>query len=59
MKQIFCEGKSEGIERFHSHVSITAHPFFEYFGFQLVKEQRVEIRGESLTNFVMEKTNLS
>ena len=32
-----------------------ARPFFEHFGFCLVKEQQVEIRGEILTNYVMEK----
>ena len=55
MEQIFSEGKIQGTERFYSHVSITARPFFEHFGFHAAEEQQVEIRGETLTNFIMEK----
>ncbi len=38
-----------------THASITARPFFEHRGYQVVKEQQVERRGILLTNFVMEK----
>ncbi|MBD5151460.1 MAG: GNAT family N-acetyltransferase [Oscillibacter sp.] len=38
-----------------THASITARPFFEKRGYQVIKEQRVERRGISLTNYVMEK----
>jgi len=38
-----------------SHVSITARPFFEKRGFQVVQEQQVERRGVLLTNFIMKK----
>jgi putative acetyltransferase len=55
MKEIFATGESKCIKRFYSHVSITARPFFEHFGFCVVNEQQVEIRGEILTNYVMEK----
>jgi putative acetyltransferase len=55
MQKIIATGKSKGIERLYSHVSITAKPFFEHFGFQVVTEQQVEIRGQVLTNYVMEK----
>lgn len=55
MKEIFAIGESKCFKRFHSHVSITARPFFERFGFYVVKEQQVEIRGEILTNYVMER----
>ncbi|WP_417688526.1 GNAT family N-acetyltransferase [Pseudidiomarina sp.] len=41
--------------RFYANVSITARPFFERFGFRLVREQQVLIRGETLTNYLMEK----
>ena len=50
--QAACE---QGIPRLYSHVSITAKPFFLCHGFQVVKEQQVTIRGEQLTNFLMEK----
>ncbi len=33
--------------------SITAKPFFERYGFQTVKQQRVECRGAWFTNFSM------
>ncbi|MGL5364343.1 MAG: GNAT family N-acetyltransferase, partial [Plesiomonas shigelloides] len=39
----------------YSHVSITAKPFFERFGFRVVKKQQVAINGQVLTNFLMEK----
>ncbi|EGR75884.1 putative acyltransferase, partial [Escherichia coli O104:H4 str. LB226692] len=32
--------------------SITAKPFFERYGFQTVKQQRVECRGEWFINFI-------
>lgn len=38
-----------------THASITAKPFFEKRGYQVVKEQQVERKGILLTNFVMEK----
>lgn len=43
--------------RFYANVSITARPFFEHFGFRLVREQQVVVRGVELTNFLMERTN--
>ncbi|ENA2950879.1 GNAT family N-acetyltransferase, partial [Paraburkholderia ginsengiterrae] len=33
--------------------SITAKPFFERYGFQIVKQQHVECRGAWFTNFYM------
>ena len=41
--------------RIYTHASMTARPFFEKRGYQLVKEQEVEIRGVYLKNNVMEK----
>ena len=35
--------------------SITARPFFEKHGFQVVRSQEVALRGQRLTNFRMEK----
>lgn len=42
-----------------THASITARPFFELFGYQVLKEQLVERFGQKLTNFVMEKLVIS
>ncbi|MEF1311272.1 GNAT family N-acetyltransferase [Vibrio mytili] len=55
MEHVLDVGRSKGLVRFYSEVSITARPFYERFGFKVVKEQVVKIRGEALTNFVMEK----
>lgn len=55
MAHILAIGHQRGITRFYSHVSITAKPFFERFGFRVVKEQQVAINGQVLTNFLMEK----
>lgn len=41
--------------RFYANVSITARPFFERFGFCVVREQQVVVRGIELTNFLMER----
>lgn len=38
-----------------THASITARPFFERQGWQVVRAQQVERHGVKLTNFVMEK----
>lgn len=43
------------IDRFITHASITARPFFEQRGYCVQKEQQVERRGVALTNYVMEK----
>lgn len=38
-----------------THASITAKPFFEKRGYQVIKEQQVERHGIFLTNYVMIK----
>ncbi|ENG7469361.1 GNAT family N-acetyltransferase [Vibrio parahaemolyticus] len=55
MNHVLDIGKAQGINRFFSEVSITAKPFYERFGFEVAKAQEVEIRGQILRNFVMEK----
>lgn len=55
MLKLITAGKPKGITRLYSHVSITAKPFFEHFGFQVVKCQQVKIRNQVLTNYIMEK----
>lgn len=45
----------QGVKRLTTQASITARPFFEKRGWQVVKEQQVERKGVLLTNFVMEK----
>ena len=51
-----CDGLEGAVPgRIVTHASITARPFFERRGYQIVREQRVERRGIYLTNFVMVK----
>ncbi|MGM9605240.1 MAG: GNAT family N-acetyltransferase [Faecousia sp.] len=47
--------QASAAEKFVTHASITAKPFFEHRGYTAVREQQVERRGAMLTNFVMEK----
>ncbi len=55
MNHIFNIGNQQGITRYYSDVSYTAKPFYQYHGFVVVTEQQIEVRGEVLTNFRMEK----
>ncbi len=55
MTHILNCGSKKNIHRYYSEVSITAKPFYEHFGFKVVKAQNVEIRGQTLTNYIMEK----
>ena len=42
-------------ETYTTHASLTARPFFEKRGYAVVRQQQVPLRGQILTNFVMEK----
>ena len=55
MEHVLRMGELQGITRFYSEVSITARPFYERFGFNVIQEQTIEVRGQNLCNFVMEK----
>ncbi|MBW3694575.1 GNAT family N-acetyltransferase [Vibrio sp. T187] len=55
MAHIHEQAKQRSISRLYSEVSITARPFYEHSGFRVVNEQTIEIRGQKLNNFVMEK----
>ena len=43
------------VAEFTTHASLTAKPFFEKRGYQVVQEQQVERKGILLTNYVMKK----
>lgn len=53
MGRILTEGSS--LDRLYSHVSVTAKSFFKAHGFAVIKEQRIELRGQWLKNSVMER----
>ncbi|CEO40748.1 GNAT family N-acetyltransferase [Photobacterium kishitanii] len=57
MFHVLSVAEERDIKRLYSEVSITARPFYEYFGFKVVKSQEMEVRGQKLRNFVMEKYN--
>ena len=57
MEHIFSTGRTNGVSRYYSAVSLTARPFYERYGFRVVKEQQIEVNGLLLTNFVMEKVS--
>ena len=45
------------VKNFTTHASLTAWPFFESRGYQVLRRQTVVRHGISLENFVMEKRN--
>ncbi|MBB3657086.1 putative acetyltransferase [Rhizobium sp. BK650] len=49
------EAQLSEMEGIYTHASLTARPFFEHKGFQVLRRQTVERRGQRLYNFVMEK----
>lgn len=53
MKRILHEGKEK--DRLYSHVSRTAKPFFERYGFVAVELRYVELRGVKMRNYLMER----
>ena len=55
MKHLLKTGRRYGLKRFYANVSITAKPFFQHYGFEVVRQQQKEVRGVVLTNFLMEK----
>ncbi len=55
LAHIEVRAKQIRLARLYAEVSITARPFFERYGFRVLAEQTVEIRGQSLRNCRMEK----
>ena len=55
MTHVIRQAEAKGRDRIYSEVSITARPFYERMGFTVVNEQQIEVRGATLTNYVMER----
>jgi len=55
MTHVLKQAEAKGLDRIYSEVSITARPFYEHMGFTVVNEQQIEVRGATLTNYVMER----
>jgi putative acetyltransferase len=55
LDRIEAEARRLGLRRLYAEASITAEPFFRSRGFNLVRPQRVEVRGHTFRNYVLEK----
>jgi putative acetyltransferase len=55
-KAVEARARKLGAIKLFAEVSITALPFFERKGFQVIKEQEVVVRGISMKNYAMEKS---
>ncbi|HEY1943668.1 MAG TPA: GNAT family N-acetyltransferase [Roseiarcus sp.] len=56
LETVEATAKGQGIGWLFTEASITARPFFEKRGFSVLDSQRVEKRGQLLTNFRMQKS---
>jgi N-acetylglutamate synthase-like GNAT family acetyltransferase len=55
LNTIETKAKELGIKRLFTEASITAKGFFERRGFQVIKQQEVELRGMKFINYCMDK----
>jgi putative acetyltransferase len=55
LERIEAEARRLGLSRLYTEASITAEPFFRTRGFNLVRAQLVEVRGQTFRNYVLEK----
>lgn len=56
MASEICDKLEQAVKgKIVTHASVTARPFFEKRGYQVIKEQRVERQGILLNNYIMEK----
>lgn len=53
MRHLLGTARTQGGQRLHSHVSLTAQPFFRRFGFVVEQVQYPVVRGVALENAVM------
>lgn len=56
LEKIFLWARVKSIDSISTESSITASPFFERFGFVIVKPQKVLRRGVEFQNFAMKRT---
>ena len=55
LNRLEAEARALGLHAIDTEASITAKPFFEHHGFQVVREQTIERRGVTLNNYRMVK----
>ncbi len=58
MRRLHQEAALRGLTSMYAHVSLTARPFFETFGFEVVDAREVDVRGVRLRNFLMRKSRV-
>lgn len=56
MSTIFNEAAKLGVTELTSDVSLTAQPFFEKFGFNIIEQRLPKLRGVIVPNALMRKT---
>ena len=56
MRRLLARAHERGLAELTSHVSLTAQPFFAHFGFEIVQQRVVQVRGVELRNAAMRKT---
>jgi putative acetyltransferase len=54
-RAIETKARELGMNRLYTEASITAKPFFLHMGFEIIRQQQVERRGESFVNYSMQK----
>ncbi|WP_417533061.1 GNAT family N-acetyltransferase [Marinobacterium stanieri] len=55
MVHIELQAQYLGLNALHAHVSLTAEPFFKRFGFEVVKREVVQVRGQTLSRCLMRR----
>ena len=55
LSTVEAAAQKQGLRRIFTEASLTARPFFERKGFVVLTGQRIEKRGQILSNFLMEK----
>ncbi|WP_404418553.1 GNAT family N-acetyltransferase [Brevundimonas vesicularis] len=56
LDHIHARANEQGIVRLFTEASITARPFFERHGFEVIEAQDVELRGQTFRNYRMAKS---
>lgn len=55
LDHIHARAHEQGLDRLFTEASITARPFFERNGFEMIEAQDVELRGQTFRNYRMAK----
>ncbi|HKM63131.1 MAG TPA: GNAT family N-acetyltransferase [Acidisphaera sp.] len=56
LERVEAAAMGQGLSHVFTEASLTARPFFERWGFQVLARQQVALRGQTLARFQMQKT---